>query len=275
MTIAARRRIHRSLFLSACACFVAFFPLFIKLSRGGKQPAFLAKADAIGSFGLGGLTLSSHVLAATGIGLCALFAALCLGYILYSFRKTVSTEIFFYSFWALSVGFEVSRLAVFNIAAEGGSAYWQIFATKILLFSRYSGYLSLFASGLYAAGFRNEKLGTVAAVILAISLGMAIAMPVNTGAYAPTLELRAGYRELNGGLAVVVALATCANFLYAAQISGEASYRVVALGTLVFLAGHRLLITQWNPFAIVLGFALMVAGSWLFVSRLHSYYLWQ
>jgi hypothetical protein len=275
VTIAARRRIYRSLFLSASACFIVFFPLFVRLSRGEKIPAFLAKADAIGSFGLGGLTLSSHVLAATGIGLCALFAALCLGYILYSFRKTVSTEIFFYSFWALSVGFEVSRLAVFNIAAEGGSVYWQIFATKVLLFSRYAGYLSLFASGLYAAGFRNEKLGTVAAVILAISLGMAVAMPVNTGAYAPTLELRAGYREINGGLALVVALVTLANFLYAAQISGEASYRIVALGTAVFLAGHRLLITQWNPFAIVLGFALLVAGSWLFVSRLHSYYLWQ
>jgi hypothetical protein len=275
VTIAARRRIYRSLFLSALACVVFFFPLFIRLSRGERLPSFLAKAGAIGNFGVGRLSLSSHVLAAAGIGLCALFAALCLGYILYSFRKTVSTEIFFYSFWALSVGFEVSRLVVFDIASGGGSAYWQIIATKALLLSRYAGYLSLFASGLYAAGFRNEKVGTVAAVILAISLGMAMAMPVNTGAYAPTLELRVGYREINGGLAIIVTLVTLGNFLYAAQVSGEASYRIVALGAVIFLAGHRLLITQWNPFALVLGFALLVAGSWLFVSRLHSYYLWQ
>jgi hypothetical protein len=275
VTIAARRRTYWSLFLSACACFVIFFPLFIRLSRGEKPPAFLAKAGAIGSFSLGGLSLSSHVLAATGIGLCALFAVLCIGFILYSFRKTVSTEIFFYSFWALSVGFEVSRLVIFDIATAGGSAYWQIVATKVLLFSRYAGNLSLFVSGLYAAGFRNEKVGTVAAVILAISLGMAIAMPVNTGAYAPTLELRAGYRELNGGLVLVVALVTLANFLYAAQVSGEASYRIVAVGAVVFLTGYGLLVTQWNPFAIVAGFALLVVGSWLFVSRLHSYYLWQ
>jgi hypothetical protein len=39
--------------------------------------------------------------------------------------------------------------------------------------------------------------------------------------------------------------------------------------------GNRLLTTQWNPFAMITGFALLVAGSWLFVSRLHSYYLWQ
>jgi hypothetical protein len=66
-----------------------------------------------------------------------------------------------------------------------------------------------------------------------------------------------------------------ANFLYAAQSTGEASYRLVALGEAIHFAGQRLLVTQWHPFAIILGFVLLVAGSWLFVSRLHSYYLWQ
>jgi hypothetical protein len=275
VTIVARRRIYRSLFVAASACFVAFFPMFVRLSRGDKAPAFLERAGAIETFRIGALGLYSPVLAATGIGLCALFAALCLGYILYLFRKTVSTEIFFYSFWALSVGLEVSRLLVFNIAAEGGSAYWQIIATKVLLCSRYTGYLSLFASGLYAAGFRNEKLGTVTAVIFAVSLGLAMAMPINTGSFATTLELKAGYGELNWGLALVAGVVTFANFLYAARMTGEASYRLVALGEAAFFSGQLILTTQWNPFAIVLGFALLVAGSWLFVSRLHGYYLWQ
>jgi hypothetical protein len=275
VTIASRRRIYWVLFLSACACFAAFFPLFVRLTRGDKLPAFLAKAEALESFRLGSLSLSSHTLAATGVGLCSLFAALCLGYILYSFRKTVSTEIFFYSFWALSVGLEVLRLVVFNTAAEGSSVYWQIVATKALLCARYAGYLSLFVSGLYASGFRNEKIGTVAAVFLATATGLAMAMPVNTGAFAPTLELRAGYKELNLGFALIVILVTLANFLQAAHSSGERSYSLVALGAAVFLAGHRLLITQWNPFALVFGFALLVVGSWLFISRLHAYYLWQ
>jgi hypothetical protein len=275
VTIAARRRIYWSLFLSACACFIAFFPLFLQVSHGDKSPISLSKAGALVSFHLGSVVLSSHYLAAAGIGLCGLFAALCLGFILYSFRKTVSAEIYFYSFWVLSVGFEVLRLVVFDFASGGGSVYWQIIATKVLLFARYEGYLSLFVSGLYAAGFRNEKLGTVAAVILAVSLGLAMAMPVNTGSFAPTLELKAGYADLNTGLVLVVALVTVANYLYAAYTSGEASYRLVAVGAAVFLVGHRLLTTQWNPFAMIVGFAFLVVGSWLFVSRLHSYYLWQ
>jgi len=275
VTIAARRRVYWSLFLSACACLVVFFLLFLRLSAGEASPAFLAKAGALETFRIGKSVVSSHYLAAAGIGLCCVYAALGLGFILYSFRKTVSAEIYFFSFWVLSVGLEVLRLGVFDLAAGGGSIYWQIVAAKALLFTRYVGYLSLFVSGLYAAGFRNEKLGTAVAVILAIAAGLASAMPVNTGSYAPTLELRAGYVGVNAGLALMVSLVTVADYLYAARSTGEGSYRLVALGAALFLVGHHLIIAQWQPFAIVGGFVLLAAGSWLFVSRLHTYYLWQ
>jgi hypothetical protein len=259
----------------ACACLAAFFPLYVGLSQAGKAPAFLQKAGALGTFRFGALSLSSHYLAAAGVGLCALYSALCLGFILYSFRKTVSSEIYFYAFWVLSIGLEVLRLAIFDLAAGGSSTYWQIVVTKALLFARYSGNLSLFASGLYAAGFRNEKLGTVVFAIQAIALGLATSMPINTGTFEPTLELQAGYALLNGGLALTVAIVTVANYLYAASSTGEASYRLVALGTALFLAGAQIIASRWNPLAIIVGFVLLAVGSWLYVSRLHSYYLWQ
>ena len=234
----------------------------------------MARAGALGTFRLVSIVLSSHYLAAAGIGLCALYSALLLGYILYSFRKTVSAEIFFFSFWVLAVGFEVLRLSIFDIAAGGGSAYWQIGATKALLFIRYAA-ISPSSRRLYAAGFRNEKIGAVAAIAFAISFGLAAAMPVNTGAFAATLELKAGYAGMNLALILAVAIVTVADYLYAARSTGEASYRVVSLGTAILLVGHRLLTTEWNPLGMIAGFALLVAGSWLFVSRLYAYYLWQ
>jgi hypothetical protein len=247
----------------------------MRLAKGDSAPAFLVKADALRSFKLGVLVLPSHQLAAAGVGLCALYAALGLGYILYSFRKTVSAEIYFYAFWVLSVGLEVLRLALFNLVAGDCSGYWQIATAKALIFARYAGYFSLFMSGLYAAGFHNEKLGTVSAIILALSFALAAIMPINTGSFAPTLELKPGYASLNEGLAAIVALITVANYIYAATSTGEASYKLVALGAALFLIGHGLLTTQWNPIAMIAGFVLLVEGSWLYVSRLHSYYLWQ
>ena len=275
MTIAARRRVYWVLFVSACLCLAAFVPLYLFLVRMPAEPGFLVKSDAFARFKLFGLSVSSPRLAGASIGLCALYASLTLGLILFSFRKTVSAEVYFYAFWVLSLGFETLRLAIFGLAAVNGSQYWQILTTKALLFVRYAGYLSLIASGVYAAGFRNEKLGMVAVFIHAIAMAIAAAMPVNTGSFATTLELRPGYRELHASFYAIASVLTVANFLYAVRSTGEQSYKLVALGCAACLIGRHILVSQLNPFVVVTGFALLVTGSWLFISRLHAYYLWQ
>jgi len=275
VTINARRRTYWSLFAAACLCLAAFVPLFSRIASDPDVPDFLQKAKAIGVFRIGGIGIFSYRLAAAAVGLCALYAALALGVVLFNFRKTVSTEIFFFAFWVLSVGLEVLRLALYGLVVDGASLSLQILAAKALVFTRYAGYFSLFLSGLYAAGFHNEKIGTVVALCAAIAFALAAAMPIDTGAFSSTLELKAGYFSLNLGLGIVASLVTIANFLYAAYATSEPSYRAAALGCTVFLAGHQLLISVWNPYLIVVGFVLLVAGSALFISRLHSYYLWQ
>lgn len=275
MTIIARRRIYWTLFLAACLCLAAFVPLFLLIPKAGPNPAFLAAVGSLKTFRLGSAVIPSHYLAGAGIGLCALYSALALALILFSFRKTASTEVFFFAFWVLSVGFEVLRLGAFALAAEGGTMYMQAAGSRVLLFTRYAGSLSLFTAGLYAAGFRNEKLGMTLIVVLAVALGLALAMPVNTGSFAPTLEIRVGYSELNAALFFIVGLAAVLNFLYGAAHKGERAYRLVSLGAAAIVLGYRLLTSQWRPLPMLAGFALLAAGSWLFVSRLHAYYLWQ
>ena len=275
MTIAARRRVYWALFLMACLCIAAFVPLYANLVRMPAEPDFLAGSGALGRFELLGIALPSPRLAGAGAGLCSLYAVATLGMILYSFRKTVSAEIYFYAFWVLSVGMESLRLVVFGLAATRASPEWQSLATRVLLFARYAGQLSFLASSLHAAGFRNEKLGTAAALVLALATALAVAMPVNTGSYAPSLELRPGYADLHLAFYLVASLATVADFIYAERSTGERSFRLVAIGSAACLLGRQLLVTQWNPFALVAGFALLATGSWLLVSRLHGYYLWQ
>lgn len=259
----------------ACASLGLFAFLFWPIARGTVSPSFLERAHALGEYRIANLRLSTHLVVAAGTGLCALYSAFALGLILYSFRKTVSAEVFFFAFWVLTVGTEVLRLGSFTLGAGGAAVNWQILLAKTILFCRYAGNFCLLASGLHAAGYRNEKLGTAIALIVAVSFALASAMPVNTGSFAPTFELKPGYSELNDVFAILVGLVTIANFLYAAGYSGEHSYRLVALGSAALLVGHRLLVSQSNAFILVLGFALLVSGSWLFVSRLHSYYLWQ
>jgi hypothetical protein len=259
------------LFVAACASLALFAFLFVALA-GAKPEAGGQDASA---YVFWGASLPRVQLAAAGAGLSALFSAFCLGYIVYSFKKTVSAEIFFFSFWALSLGLEVLRPSIHFLSVSGAPANWLFTLSRALVFSRSAGLLAIFASSLYATGIRYEKIGSVAMLMTALATAIAMSMPLNTDSFAPTLEIAAGYRYLNDGFFFVAAATTIANFVYSSVTRGEAAYRYAALGCALALAGQRMLTTSLYPLFMVLGFALAAGGAWIVVSRLHAYYLWQ
>jgi hypothetical protein len=275
VTIASRRRIYWGLFGAACLCLAAACALGLPLFDGKADFKALKDSGAFQQVKVLGLGLDSARVSAAAIIAASLYATLCLAFILASFRKTVSSEIFFFAFWALSLGLEAGRLLVFSFAAAGMPMAWSVAAMRVVLGGRICGLLSFFAAGLHAAGFRNEKLGSAVAVIFVAGWALAYAMPVDTGVYEATLALRPGFRLLGFSLAAVAALATVANFLYASFRTGEKSYRMVSLGAGLALAGEALLLTLWHPAFLLAGLALLILGSWLVISRLHAYYLWQ
>lgn len=275
MTIVTRRRVYWMLFLGACLCFASSVFLALPIFAGGIDLSFLARSDALLEANVFGYRISSPGPAAASVILSAFYSALCLGFVLYSFRKTVSSEIFFFSFWVLSLGFEAARLFSFRLAALGVPSGFVLAAAHLVLVGRFVGILSFFAASIYAAGFRNEKLGTVALLCIIVGGGFAWILPLNTGVFDPNLLVRPGYSRLCDLLGAFAGMAAVVNFLYAARVTSEKSYRIVAMGAAALLLGQRLLLTQWNPLALLMGFALLISGSWLFVSRLHAYYLWQ
>lgn len=275
MTIASRRRIYWLLFIVAAALFAGavLLSLPILVAKGG--PAFLKAAGAFKEVSILGLRVSSPASSAAAVLVLSLFSALCLGYILLSFRKTVSPEIFFFSFWVLSLACEAGRLLVFRFASGAYPQPWIILTARVVYGARILGLLCFFAAGLHAAGFRNEKLGSALGVIFVAGWSLAQALPFDTGSYEPSLMLRSGYSSLSLGLAALAGLGVVANLFYASFSSGEKSYRIVALGAGSALLGQLLLLATWYPPTLALGTLLLFLGSWLFVSRLHAYYLWQ
>lgn len=277
VTIASRRRIYWGLFVAAALCLaVALFLSVPVFARAEGVASFKALGGgAYRELSLGRLKLDSVSTSSAGILLASLYSLLCLGFILATFRKTVSSEIFFFSFWVLSFGMESLRFLIVHFAAIGAPVGWSIAATRVILGSRIVGLLSFFAAGLHAAGFRNDKLGSAIGVIVVAGWALAYVMPIDTGSYLPVLMLRPGYAMLSMIVAAIAGLVIVANLIYASFSSGERSYRIAALGAAAALAGQRLLVAEWQPLAIASGAALLVFGSWLFISRLHAYYLWQ
>ncbi len=275
MTIASRRRIYWLLFVLAVALFAGAVLLSLPILAAKGGPGFLKAAGAFKVASILGLRVSSPASSAAAVLVLCLFSALCLGYILLSFRKTVSPEIFFFSFWVLSLACESGRLLVFRFASGAYPEPWIILAARVVYGARILGLLCFFAAGLHAASFRNEKLGSALGVIFVAGFSLAQAIPFDTGSYEASLMLRSGYASLSLGLAVLAGLGVVANLFYASFSSGEKSYRIVSLGACSALVGQLLLLASWYPPTLALGTLLLVLGSWLFISRLHAYYLWQ
>ncbi len=275
MTISARRKSYWILFFLSSAFLAVYCLLSIGMIKKPIVPIFLLRSDAYDLFRLGNIAIPSFTLAAIGAGLPALVSVLTLSFILASFRKTVSAEIFFFSFWVASLSFEVLRLAIYVMAARDFPDSFQLAATKVLLGARYAGTLSIFMSGVYAAGLRNEKHGGNILVILAASVGLAVMMPIDAGTYLHTLELKPGYRSLDTWFFYLLGFMSVLNYLGSIHVRGEKSFGYIALACAASIAGARFLASSWNPWLVASGFILACAGSWLFVSRLHEYYLWQ
>lgn len=275
MTISARRRTYWMLFSLTVFMFLVQLVAWIRAGGGSITPEFLVRSGAYGFTRLGSLTTASYSVAVFGAFLPSVVSIAILVFILISFRKTVSIEIFYFSFWVVSLGFEPLRTAIYLMAARDSPDTLQILATKLLYGARYAGTLSLFISGIFATGLKHEKYGLNVLGILVIAGGLAALFPINTGTYLFTFELRPGYRSLNEWYFWCLSIASVLNFLAAARIRGERTFLVVGCGVALAVLGSRLLMTTWNPLTVGAGFILAAGGAWLFVSRLHDYYLWQ
>lgn len=275
MTIASRRRVYWALFLLAVVALATGIFLAIPIFSGRVDSTFLGPSRSSEAYAPFGLRIRSIGGAAVGGLLSPLFSAIVLGAVLASFRKTSSTEIFWFAVWCLSLGFEVGRILVFRLAAAGLSENWISLADRFVLATRFTGYAAMFLSGLHAAGFHTEKAGTALAVILGLGTALAASLPLDTGIYGSTLLVRPGYSVIAQLFALLLALVTMVNFLHAARVTGERTYRMIALASAALLAGQFILLLEWRLEWLLTASILLGLGSRLFISRLHAYYLWQ
>jgi len=270
VTLSTRRRSYWFLFvLSVLILGAAVVMSLPYLSKGAhSDPAVL-------SWSAFGISFESRQLAALGAILLSAFSTSLLFAILVSFRKTASEEIFFLAFWALSCSFESGRILVARLYDAGAPPSWMSFVTHVVLAARFGGYGAFFFAGLRSAGFRNERPGRAVMAAIGVGIAAASALPLDSGTFEPTNLIRSAYPVERLLLVAALALITAANLLVAVETTGERVFRTVAVGAVALLVGQALLVSGWHPEILVAGVALLVVGARLYVSRLHSHYLWQ
>jgi len=184
-------------------------------------------------------------------------------------------ELFFFAFWALALAIEPLRIESLRGALSGASFPEQNVITRIILTARFLGVFSLFAGSLYAAGFNSEKQEITLGTIFLCSLALGTGLPINTGTFGPDLLQQIGYGELHSFLSAACFIGVCANYLLAVRITGEKGYSVAAFGCALTFMGGLALRQSSSLVSVLAGSELLVAGTILFLRKIHADYLWQ
>jgi hypothetical protein len=194
--------------------------------------------------------------------------------IYFLFEKTQSQEILFFSLFVISLAVESVRIVIPLKIVYKFPAVYCVMAARTLIFSRYFGLFSLFASSVCAAGLEAQKQRNIIIAIVLTALAIAMGIPIDSLTWDSCLTMLTGYNKMftiiEGGLLFF----TVISFFIAAYNRGSGDYTFIGLGSLLVFAGRDLLLyaDAWLiPFP---GLLILAAGTWFFCTRLHQIYLW-
>ena len=201
----------------------------------------------------------------------ALFVSLA---VLVYFEKTQTPEILFFGLFAMSFVFEIFRVMVPLKGIYELSPFIMIIGTRILVFSRLFGTISLFISSVYAAGLDMQKQGRMVIGLIIALMVISFRLPVNGFSWDASFTMIFAYSSMFRFTELFLVLITGTSFLIAAYSRGTVDYRFIALGSLLVFLGRSLLFSADTWLTPVPALIMLVIGTWLITARLHQVYLW-
>ena len=274
MTVSSRTRTYRACWVLALCFAVLAGAAFLRIG-----PNALSATDRLPGFpapGKGAEVLSRYpgaLSAAAGV-LCSIYGISVLSLLSFRYSRTVSMEMYFFAFWALALSAEVLRFESLRGALLGAAFTERTLVTRLLLSLRFLGIFSLFAGSLYSAGYSDDKQAVPIGAVLLASLALGTGLPLNSGTFGADLLQRIGYAQLYGFLSAACLLGTAANYALAAKMTGEGSYKLAAMGSVLIFGGGLALRASRSPLSVVLGALALVIGTVIFLRKIHAYYMW-
>ncbi|MBN1241930.1 MAG: hypothetical protein JXA15_04390 [Spirochaetales bacterium] len=209
----------------------------------------------------------------------ALFAVLSsasfLALIAFRASSSVSQELFFLSFFFFSLTAEAARTGLGAAALGGASMEARDLLARSIVFARTFGTLSVFAAGLHASGYRDDKPWSAVWIMAFAALGVTVALPVNSGDLSVGLMPPRGFAVLSTFFEVVVAGGAVLNFLLAARNRASRVFLAATGGVVAALMGAVLLREAVEPLGFAFGGVALWAGALTCFMTLRRHYLWQ
>ena len=202
-----------------------------------------------------------------------LFSVISLFLIRYSFLKTNSSEIFFYSLFLISLMFDLSRsyIALFNYFRI--PEYYNIYASRVCYFGKFFGLASLFTAAFFTSEGETKKTETTTAVIILISYMLASSIPFSTYKLSTMIQ-QPGYFTYFAFSVLSIECLTLLIYIFNYLQSGNREYIPLALSMILIFAGRETTFFISDPAVFITGLIFLSIGTVIFSNKVHQIYSW-
>jgi hypothetical protein len=228
-------------------------------ARGGAYPGGAA-AFALSSAG-------PLVAAICGLGLGGILAL--------KASRSGSIELFFLSFWCLSLSLGLAAPVSAWLSAHGAAWAVLAFLERARVFSWALSAFFPFAGGLFAAGLSPTRDGAVLGVAALVSLLFSVIFPLNYDLAGGIVIASVGYTRLALVIKVCFWCLSASCYLSAWFDSRDKAFLVAGAGISAAMVGTWLLGSGPGPIGLAMGSVLAVGGAGLHARTLYRHYLWR
>jgi hypothetical protein len=190
------------------------------------------------------------------------------------FRRVSSAEIYFMTVFLMSLSLELFRIGQPLVDIAEVTPYVGVLLTRLVLFGRFVGALSIFAAGIYTAGADYPRIGSITLLIAALSFLIVYFLPVDSQ------QIQASFVHVTGGregvdlLLGFLSVGTIVNYLIGWSRGHRERGGGIAVAAAALVIGTQLVFNVPAVFPLAVGLILVAAGTATFVFVNRSYYLW-
>ena len=205
--------------------------------------------------------------------LLLLFTVICLFVIRFSFLKTNSSEIFFFSLFLISLAFDLSRsyIAVFNYFRI--PEYYNIYASRVCYFGKFFGLSALFMAAFFTSNAETKKTETTAVVIILISYMLSSSIPFSTYKLSTMIQ-QPGYFSYFAFSILSIECLTILIYIFNYLQTGNREYIPLSISMVLIFAGRETTFFISEPFVFIAGLIFLSAGTIIFSNKVHQIYSW-
>ncbi len=187
-------------------------------------------------------------------------------------RKTLSTEIIFFSIFLVSLS--IQSIRIIKPLVEFSSYLVVIQIARVAIFFKYLAFLSLLGAALFSYGIKKQKIGSWLLLSLLGSLTISAIIHFNTGVVGNSLLPQIIYHKEESVIAFSLLVLTVLSFIKTGFDTKNREYIYMGISTVLLFLGLEIIFMSLNTFPGVMALISLILGFSLFLKSVHNITLW-